>query len=65
MHIEKFIPSEGNLSPDGKRNIFRPNDVAMGTTTKWNIFIVEKLRATRVALDPLSKLQLLASNLLG
>lgn len=60
VHIEEVIPSENILNPDEQYSIFHPTDVEMGATTKGILNIVEKLKPTRVVLDSLSELQLLA-----
>jgi circadian clock protein KaiC len=62
IHIHEVLPSESILNPDEQYSIFHPSDVEMGATTRDIISIVEKSRPTRVVLDSLSELQLLASN---
>lgn len=65
IHIEEVIPSENILNPDEQYSIFHPSDVEMGATTKKILSVVEQMRPTRVVLDSLSELQLLASNALN
>jgi circadian clock protein KaiC len=60
VHIEEVIPSESILNPEEQYSIFHPSDVEMGTTTREILSAVESLRPTRVVLDSLSELQLLA-----
>jgi circadian clock protein KaiC len=62
IHIHEVLPSESILDPAEQYSIFHPSDVEMGATTKGVLSIVEELRPTRVVLDSLSELQLLASN---
>ena len=62
IHIEEVLPSESILNPDEQYTIFHPSDVEMGATTKEILSLVESMRPTRVVLDSLSELQLLASN---
>lgn len=62
VHIHEVLPSESILDPDEQYSIFDPSDVEMGATTKAILSVVESLRPTRVVLDSLSELQLLASN---
>ncbi len=62
ISIKEVIPSENILNPDEQYSIFHPTDVEMGTTTKEILNIVEALKPTRVVLDSLSELQLLASS---
>jgi circadian clock protein KaiC len=65
LHIEEVIPSESILNPDEQYSIFHPSDVETGTTTREILSVVERLQPSRVVLDSLSELQLLASNPLG
>lgn len=62
ISIHEVLPSESILNPDEQYSIFAPSDVEMGTTTREIISIVESLKPSRVVLDSLSELQLLASN---
>jgi circadian clock protein KaiC len=64
IRIHEVLPSESILNPDEQYSIFHPGDVEMGATTKEIISVVEEVRPTRVVLDSLSELQLLASNAL-
>lgn len=64
VHIEEVIPSESILNPEEQYSIFHPSDIEMGATTKGILSAVETLRPTRVVLDSLSELQLLASTTL-
>jgi circadian clock protein KaiC len=64
VHIEEVIPSESILNPEEQYSIFHPSDVEMGATTKGILSVVDALRPTRVVLDSLSELQLLASTTL-
>jgi circadian clock protein KaiC len=62
--IHEVLPSESILDPAEQYSIFHPTDVEMGTMTRGVLSIVEKTKPTRVVLDSLSELQLLASNAL-
>lgn len=64
VHVEEIIPSESILNPEEQYSIFHPSDVEMGTTTREILSIVESMRPTRVVLDSLSELQLLAGSTL-
>lgn len=64
VSIHEVLPSESILNPDEQYSIFAPGDVEMGTTTKEILSVVERLKPTRVVLDSLSELQLLAANAL-
>lgn len=62
IHIHEVLPSESILNPDEQYSIFHPSDVEMGATTKSILDVVEARKPTRLVLDSLSELQLLASN---
>ncbi|MBP0599553.1 AAA family ATPase [Herbaspirillum sp. LeCh32-8] len=62
VRIHEVLPSESILNPEEQYSIFAPSDVEMGTTTREILAIVERLKPSRVVLDSLSELQLLASN---
>jgi circadian clock protein KaiC len=60
--IEEVLPPENILDPDEQYSIFHPSDVEMGATTREILAKVESMKPTRVVLDSLSELQLLASS---
>ncbi len=62
IHIHEVLPSENILNPDEQYSIFHPSDVEMGATTRDILSIVEELKPSRIVLDSLSELQLLAAN---
>lgn len=62
IRIHEVLPSESILNPDEQYSIFHPSDIEVGATTKQIIAIVRELRPTRVVLDSLSELQLLATS---
>lgn len=62
IHIHEVIPSESLLDPQQQYTIFHPSEVELGSTTQEIVQLVEQLRPTRVVLDSLSELQLLAAN---
>ncbi|GGY73922.1 serine/threonine protein kinase [Cellvibrio zantedeschiae] len=62
IHIHEVLPSERVLDPDEQYSIFHPSDVEMGTTTKAILDMVDEIKPTRLVLDSLSELRLLASN---
>ncbi len=64
IHIHEVLPSESILNPNEQYSIFHPSDVEMGSTTKEILDIVESQKPTRLVLDSLSELQLIASNAL-
>jgi circadian clock protein KaiC len=62
VHIHEAVPSESMLDPEEQYTIFHPSEVELSSTTQELIAAVEKLKPTRVVLDSLSELQLLAVN---
>jgi circadian clock protein KaiC len=62
IHIHEVIPSEDILDPKEQYTLFHPSEVEMGNTTQNILTAVETLKPTRVVLDSLSELQLLAGN---
>lgn len=62
IHIHEVLPSENILDPDQQYSIFHPSDVEMGSTMRDMLDVVDKIRPTRLVLDSLSELQLLAAN---
>lgn len=62
IRIHEVLPSESILDPAEQYSIFHPGDVEMGSTTKGVLSIVAETKPTRVVLDSLSELQLLAAN---
>lgn len=62
IYIHEVLPSENILNPGEQYSIFHPSDVEMGITTKEILDIIEAKKPTRLVLDSLSELRLLASN---
>lgn len=62
IHIHEVLPSESILDPQEQYSIFHPSDVESGTVTKGILAVIEEFRPTRVVLDSLSELQLLAAD---
>ena len=60
IHIHEVLPSENLLMPEAEYTIFHPSEVEMGTTTQMILSVIEKQKPTRVVIDSLSELQLLA-----
>ena len=60
--IHELIPSEHNLSTDQQLTVFNPSELELGATTEAMIKAVEKHKPTRVVLDSLSELRLVAQN---
>jgi circadian clock protein KaiC len=64
IHVEDIIPNENILHPDHQFTIFHPSEIEMGMTTQRILDAIEKYRPSRVVLDSLSELQLLAESAL-
>ncbi len=64
IHVEDIIPNENILHPDQQFTIFHPSEIEMGMTTQRILDAIEKYKPTRVVLDSLSELQLLAESAL-
>ena len=58
--IRELIPGEESLHPDDQYTVFHPSEVELGETTKTILADVERLKPTRVVIDSLSELRLLA-----
>ncbi|WP_420475764.1 ATPase domain-containing protein [Noviherbaspirillum sp. ST9] len=64
IHIHEVIPGESLLDPKEQYTMFHPSEVELGSTTQEILSAVEALKPSRVVLDSLSELQLLADNAL-
>jgi circadian clock protein KaiC len=62
IHVEDIIPNENILHPDHQFTIFHPSEIEMGMTTQRILAAIEKYKPSRVVLDSLSELQLLAES---
>ncbi len=60
VHIEEVLPSENLLQPEAQYTMFHPSEVEMGTTTQMILSVIDQRKPTRVVIDSLSELQLLA-----
>jgi circadian clock protein KaiC len=60
--VHEIIPSENVLDLDEQYTVFHPSEVELGETNRLILSRVDKLNPSRVVLDSLSELQLLAGN---
>ncbi|MDO9405896.1 MAG: ATPase domain-containing protein [Polaromonas sp.] len=60
IHVHEVLPSENLLNPETQYTMFHPSEVEMGTTTQLILSVIEARKPTRVVIDSLSELQLLA-----
>ncbi|HYD34237.1 MAG TPA: ATPase domain-containing protein [Methylophilaceae bacterium] len=64
IHVHEVIPSEDLLDPAQQHTLFHPSEVELGDTTREISNIVEHIRPSRIVIDSLSELRLLASSAL-
>jgi circadian clock protein KaiC len=62
MHLHEVLPDENLLAGAGQYSMFHPSEVEMADTLKTILTVVEERQPTRVVLDSLSELQLLAES---
>ncbi|HEV7855764.1 MAG TPA: ATPase domain-containing protein, partial [Herminiimonas sp.] len=62
IHIHEVVPSEDILGPEQQYTMFHPSEVEMGTTMQSILAAIDERKPTRVVLDSLSELQLLADS---
>lgn len=62
--IRQLAPSAENLQPDAQYTMFHPSEVELGETTRGVLSEVERIKPSRVVIDSLSELRLLAGNAL-
>lgn len=62
IYIHEVVPTENLLEPEHQYTMFHPSEVEMSTTTQLILSIIDERKPTRVVLDSLSELQLLADN---
>ena len=60
IHIQEVLPSENLLQPEAQYTMFHPSEVEMGATTQMILSVIDERKPTRVVIDSLSELQLLA-----
>lgn len=60
VHIQEVLPVENLLQPEAQYTMFHPSEVELGTTTQLILAAIEERKPTRVVIDSLSELQLLA-----
>ncbi|MGZ5846698.1 MAG: ATPase domain-containing protein, partial [Ramlibacter sp.] len=60
IHVHEVLPDEDLLAGAGQYSMFHPSEVEMASTTELILSVIEERKPTRVVLDSLSELQLLA-----
>ena len=64
ISVHEIIAAESVLDPDEQYTVFHPSEVELGETNRRILSHIEQLNPSRVVLDSLSELQLLAGNAL-
>ncbi|HZY18439.1 MAG TPA: ATPase domain-containing protein [Ramlibacter sp.] len=62
MHVHEVLPNEDLLAGTGQYSMFHPSEVELADTLKTILAVVEERQPSRVVLDSLSELQLLAES---
>jgi len=62
ISIIELAPSERNLSTEAQLTVFKPSELELGETTQAMIAAVDKHRPTRLVLDSLSEIRLIAQS---
>lgn len=62
VDVFELVPPETTLDPDRELTVFHPAEMELGETTNLVFKEVERINPTRVVLDSLSELRLLAQN---
>ena len=64
IEIIELVAAEEELNPDNQATMFQPSDIELNVTTKSILDAVEKLKPSRVVIDSLSEIKLLAQTAL-
>lgn len=62
LSIAEFIPEEASLSPDQQYTVFHPSEVELASTIQKLTELIEERKPTRLVIDSLSELRLLAAD---
>ena len=60
--VKEIIPDENVLAAEQQYTIFHPSEVEMGSTLKQILDVVDHMQPTRIVIDSLSELQLMAES---
>ena len=60
--IKQIAPAAENLQPGAQYTMFHPSEVELGETVRVVLSEVERIKPTRIVIDSLSELRLLAGN---
>lgn len=62
LHIFELVPAETGLGADAQLTVFHPSELELGETTEAMIAEIDKCNPSRVVLDSLSELRLVAQS---
>ena len=62
LSIAEFIPEEATLNPSQQYTVFHPGEVELASTIQKLTELIEKEKPTRLVIDSLSELRLLATD---
>jgi circadian clock protein KaiC len=62
IHVHEVVPADDLLRPDEQYTMFHPSEVEMANTVQRILSVIEERKPTRVVIDSLSELQLLAES---
>ena len=62
FEIAEFVPEEASLSPDQQYTVFHPSEVELASIIEKLTRLIDTVRPTRLVIDSLSELRLLASD---
>lgn len=64
IEVHELIAEEAALDPENQYTMFQPSEIELSVTTKEILETVERIRPTRVVIDSLSEIKLLAQSAL-
>ena len=62
LSIAEFVPEEASLSPEQQYTVFHPSEVELASTIQKLTDLIEETKPSRLVIDSLSELRLLASD---
>ena len=64
IEIQEMVASEAELDPENQYTMYQPSEMELSLTTKSILDMVDKLKPSRVVIDSLSEIKLLAQSAL-
>jgi circadian clock protein KaiC len=62
IHLLELVTPEAELEADNQYSMFQPSDIELNVTTKAILSDVERIKPSRLVIDSLSEMRLLAQN---